>query len=122
VVNRGLARLVAFFILVAAAIEGVNLLNHIAPVVLLTDAAYSGAFTQQQLQAQAYLPLELQSLGFAISLLAIGGLCYLTNSFALSLSPGFAAHLVPYILVPSFVGETSLSLWLTIAGDVRIEA
>src|SRR5438445_12041462 len=30
-------------------------------------------------------------------LLAIAGLCYLTNSFANFLSPAFAANLVPYI-------------------------
>ena len=34
-------------------------------------------------------------------LLAIGALCYLSYSFADVLAPGFAAHLVPYILLPS---------------------
>ncbi len=51
----------------------------------------------------------------ALFLCGTGGLCYLTNSFATFLAPGFAAHLLPYILVPSFIGEASLSLWLTIA-------
>jgi Domain of unknown function (DUF4386) len=49
-------------------------------------------------------------------LLAIGGLCYLIYSFAAFLAPGFAAHLVPYIQLPSLVGEGSLCLWLLVMG------
>jgi ATP/maltotriose-dependent transcriptional regulator MalT len=49
-------------------------------------------------------------------LLAIGALCYLTNSFAVFLAPGFAAHLFPYIQLPSLVGEGSLMLWLLVVG------
>jgi hypothetical protein len=49
-------------------------------------------------------------------LMAIAGLCYLTNSFANFLSPGLAAHLLPYILMPSGVGELSLCLWLLLVG------
>lgn len=48
-------------------------------------------------------------------LLAISGLCYLINCFANFLSPAFAAHLVPYILVPG-VAELLLALWLVVIG------
>jgi len=48
--------------------------------------------------------------------MAIAGLCYLTNSFALFLAPRLAAHLFPYILVPSGVAELSLCLWLLVIG------
>ncbi|HEX9131781.1 MAG TPA: DUF4386 family protein [Ktedonobacteraceae bacterium] len=48
-------------------------------------------------------------------LLAIAGLCYLTNSFANFLSPEFAAHLSPYILIPGVV-EIVLALWLFVMG------
>jgi len=47
--------------------------------------------------------------------LAIAGVCYLTNSFATFLSPGFAAHLSPYILIPGVV-EIVLALWLLVMG------
>jgi hypothetical protein len=43
-------------------------------------------------------------------------LCYLTYSFAAILSPAFAAHLVPYIQVPSGLAELSFALWLLIVG------
>ncbi|HEV2855183.1 MAG TPA: DUF4386 family protein [Thermoanaerobaculia bacterium] len=50
----------------------------------------------------------------------IAGLCYLTNSFALILAPDFASQLFPAILVPAFVAELSLALWLLVKG-VNVE-
>lgn len=49
-------------------------------------------------------------------LMAIAGLCWLTNSFANFLSPPLASYLSPYILVPGLVGEGSLTLYLLVAG------
>ena len=104
---------------------------------------FIGVFTTEQLQALAYMPLDSQAIGYDIQqviyagyllaaaylvfrstflprtvgvLLAIGGLCYLTNSFATFVAPGFAAHLFPYIQVPSGVAELSLCLWLLVVG------
>jgi len=48
-------------------------------------------------------------------LLAFSGLCYLINCFAIFLSPAFAAHLLPYILVPGGA-ELLLALWLVVIG------
>ncbi len=49
-------------------------------------------------------------------LMQIAGLCYLTNSFALLLAPDFASRIFPAVLVPAFVGEASLCLWLIVKG------
>ena len=49
-------------------------------------------------------------------LLAIGGLGYLINSFANFLSLGFAPSMYPYILLPGFIAETVLCLWLLVMG------
>jgi hypothetical protein len=143
VVRRNLAALVAFFILVATAIEAVTLLNYFAPLILLGSGHRVSAFKAEQLHALAYIFLELQAIGFNVAvvffafydlliaylvvrsiflprvlglLMAIGGICYLTNSFANFLSSGFAAFLFPYILVPSGVAELSLCLWLLVLG------
>src|SRR5712692_1714581 len=124
VVNRRLSLLVVFFTLVGTAVEGANLLNQFAPLMLLGGGHYLSVFTTEQLQALAYMPLDPQAISYNIQqviyagyllaagylvfrstflprilgvLLAIGGLCYLIYSFATFLSPGFAAHLVPYI-------------------------
>jgi hypothetical protein len=49
-------------------------------------------------------------------MMQIAGLCYLINSFALLLAPKFADMISPAILVPSFIGELSLCLWLIVKG------
>jgi hypothetical protein len=143
VVNRRLSLLVVFFTLVGTSVEGANLLNQFAPLMLLGGRHYLSVFTTEQLQALAYMPLDPQAISYDIQqvfyayyllaagylvfrstflprtvgvLLAIGGLCYLTYSFATFLAPGFAAHLVPYIQLPSGVGELSLCLWLLVLG------
>ncbi len=143
VVSRRLALFVVFFTLVGTAVEGANLLNQFAPLILLDGGKYSSALTAEQVQALAYLPIDLITISYSINqviyggyilsaaylifrstflprvigvLLAIGAICYLIYSFAIFLSPEFAAHLVPYIQLPSLVGEGSLCLWLLIVG------
>ena len=143
VVSRRLSLLVVFFTLVGTAVEGANVLNQFAPLTLLGGGHYLSVFFTEQLQALAYMPLDSQAISYNIQqviyagyllaagylvfrssflprvigmLLAIGGLCYLTNSFATFLAPGFAAHLFPYIQVPSGVAELSLCLWLLVIG------
>ena len=49
-------------------------------------------------------------------LIQVAGLCYLTNSFTLILYPAVANQVFLAILVPVFVAETSLSLWLLVKG------
>ena len=142
-VNAGVSFMVAGITLTGSAIEALNLLNHFAPLVLLGDAPYLAAFTPAQLQVAAYLALKLQAIGFSISLsffgcyglglgwlifrsgflprvlgigLAIGGACYLINSFSFFLAPDLANQLQPYILVPSGLAEISLALWFLAVG------
>ncbi len=74
-VNRSLALLMVFFILVLTAIESVNLLNHFAPLILLGGRSYLKVFPAEQLQALAYVSLRLQSAGYNISLAVFGCFC-----------------------------------------------
>lgn len=142
-VNRSLSSLVALFILVGTAIETGALLSYFAPLILLSGGRNSSGLNAAQLQSMAYTFLELQAIGFNVAvvffaiydliigylllrstflphalgvLMAVGGLCYLTNSFATFLAPGLAPHLMPYILIPSGVAELSLCLWLLVVG------
>jgi len=135
--------LAAFFSLVGLAISAGNLVNAIAPLVILDGAPYLTAFTPQQLQALAYTSLRLQEQGYNIAtmffgfyclsigclivgstfiprivglLMVIAGLSWLTDSFATILSPAFAAHLSLPTLVAAATGEVSLTLWLMLVG------
>jgi hypothetical protein len=49
-------------------------------------------------------------------LIEIAGVCYLTNSFAMLVAPAFQGNIFPFILLPAFVAELSLCLWLIIKG------
>jgi hypothetical protein len=142
-VNKNLALLVVLFNLVQTAVLVANELNLLAALFLLGRADYLKAFEPHQLHALSYLSLKLQDYGFGVGLIFFGceclivgylifrsvylpkaigllmqlaGLCYLTNSFALLLAPTFANMLFPAVLVPAFIGELSLCLWLLVKG------
>jgi hypothetical protein len=142
-VNKNLALLAAFFNLVQTTILCANKLTLLFALFLLGDADYLKAFEPRQLYALAYLCVKLHGYGFGVGLLFFGcgclvlgylirrsvylpkilgvlmqiaGLCYLVNSFALLLAPTFANRLFPAILVPAFLGELSLCLWLLVKG------
>ena len=143
VVNRRLALLDAFFILVATAIEASGLLDQFAPLLLLGGGPYRSTLPLTQLQALAYLPVDLSSIDYTIHtvffgldilvfaylvlrstflprtigvLLAIDALAYLTYSFTDILAPQVAADLVPWIQLPALIGEGSLCVWLLTVG------
>ena len=142
-VSKDLALLAVFFNLISIAVEAVNEQQLLAALFPLGSAEYLRAFAPEQLSAMASLSLESYSYGFGISLIFFGcecvvlgylifrsvylpkavgvlmviaGLCYLTNSFALILAPNFASRIFPAILIPAFIGELSLCLWLLVKG------
>jgi|SRR5664280_185617 len=143
VVNRRLALLDAFFVLVATAIEAASLPNLFAPLALLGDKEYVNAVPASQLHVLASLPGPLSDGSYAVYtvffgfdilclaylvlrskflpriigvLLAIDGAAYLVYSFSNVLAPGFATHLVPWIQSPAPIAEGALSLWLLVMG------
>jgi hypothetical protein len=142
-VNRRLALLDAFFILVATAIEAAGILGQFAPLVLLGDGAHTSALPPAQLQALAHLTSSFAHLDYTIYtvffgldillmsylllrsgfvprmigvLLAVDGLAYLVYSFTDILAPGLASHLTPWVQLPAPLAEGALSLWLLAFG------
>ena len=142
-VSRNLALLAAFFNLVSIALEAAASLHLLATLFPLGNASYLRVLDPKQLDALAYLSIKSHEYGFGVSLIFFGcvclvlgylifrsgylpkvlgvlmqiaGLSYLTNSFALILSPSLAHRLFPAILLPALVGEASLCLWLLAKG------
>jgi hypothetical protein len=142
-VSRNLALLAVLLNLVQTAMLVANKTNLLVPLFLLGDAPYLKAFTPEQLQALSYVSLRTHDFGFGFGLIFFGaeclvlgylifrsgylpkslgvlmqiaGACYLTNSFALVLYPPLASRLFPAVLLPPFVAEASLALWLLLKG------
>ena len=126
IVNRRVALLVVFFTLVATAIECaavssqvVSLSSGGSGLEAAGDAGYlvSSIFFAAFDLAIAYLIVTStfmpRWIGF---LMALAGASYMTYAFAALISPDFAVHLVPYLQLPSLLGEGSFCLWLLIAG------
>ena len=141
-VGRSLSLLAAFFSLVGIAVLAVNSLNHLAPLVFLGGAHYLSAFETTQLHALAIMSLKMHAQGYNIAgmffgiymlllgylifksdflprilgvLMAVGGLSYLTNSFAIFLLPTLVARL-PDIGMLGGIAELALCLWLMVMG------
>lgn len=143
-VNREVALLAAFMRLVCAVILAVASLGHFAALHLLRGPDYLKTFSPDQLQSLALLVLKLQGDGYTIALLffsfacltlgylifksgyfprtigvlmIIAGGCYFINSLVCFLNPLVGARLFNAgILVPCFVAELSLTLWLIVKG------
>jgi hypothetical protein len=142
-VNRNIALFALLANVVQTAVLVVNKLNLLVPTFLLGDAEYLKAFSPEQRQALAYVSLKTHDAGFGLGLVFFGmscialgylimrsgylprvlglgmqlaGVCYLINSFAQILLPELAPRLVPAILLPPFIAELSMALWLLVKG------
>jgi len=142
-VNKNLALLAVLFNLIQTAVLVANKMNLLMPLFLSGSEDYLKAFNPQQLQALTYISVKAHGYGFGVGLIFFGftcliegylifksgffprilgvlmqiaGLCYLLNSFTMILAPGFANLIFPAVLIPSFIGELSLCLWLIVKG------
>ena len=137
-VNRSLSLLAAFFHLVGLAIAAFGSLFQLAPLVVLGGGQYLSVFKVEQLQALAYMFLELNAQAWNAFLLFFGFYCVLIGylifrstflprivgalmalagvGWLTFLSKPLADYMYPYNLLPSALGETSLMLWLLVIG------
>ena len=142
-VSRELTLLALFFNLISIGLEAATTMYLLVALFPLGNGAYLRVFAPEQLYAMASLSLKSHGYGFGVSLLFFGcfcvivgrvifrsgffpktigvlmqiaGLCYLTDSFTLILSPALANRLFPAILLPAFAGEASFCLWLLFTG------
>ena len=142
-VSEPLALFTTLINVVQTAVLALNKLNLVLPLLLLSGGSTLKTFTPEQLQSLAYLAIKAHSFGFGIGLIFFGvasvvrgyliyasgflpkalgvllfiaGLSYLLNSFALLLAPTLASALFPYVLIPAFVGELLLALWMIFKG------
>ena len=136
-----MARVAIFFSLVGISVQSAALLGHFAPLILLKRGVALGVPIELA-RAQAYMALQLQSIGFAVALaffggtmlcrgylivrsaivpraigvaLLIEGVAYWANSLVDFVAPG-SAGAVLQILMAAGLAEVALCLWLLVMG------
>jgi hypothetical protein len=141
--DRAVSLLAAFLRLVCLVILAAASISHFAALRLLGSAEYLAPLGAERRHTLALLAMRLHGDAYSIALaffgfaclalaylivrsrllpraigalMALAGACYLVSSFAGFLNPAFAGTLVPGILVPPFVAELSLALWLLMKG------
>jgi len=142
-VNKSLVLLAVLFNLVSLAVESISKLFLLIVLPTLANANYLAAFEPRQLQVLAGLALKSHNIAFNIALIFFGftcivngylifrsgyfpkfigilmqlaGFCYLVACFAALFAPALADLLIPAILLPPLVGESSFCLWMLIKG------
>jgi hypothetical protein len=137
-VNRSIALLATFVILVGCAVQAVTSLLYLAPWLILRDGQALSAFTPHQLQALSLVFLNLNEQAFDVYLVFFGLWCVLIGylifrstflpriigvllaidgvGWMLYLVPPLASQLFPLIAVASGLAEIPLMLWLIVFG------
>jgi hypothetical protein len=142
-VSKSLVLLAVMFNLVSLAVEAISKVFLLAVLPTLGAANYLVAFEPQQLQILANLALKSHDIAFNIALIFFGstclvngylifksgyfpkfigilmqlaGFCYLVSCFAALFTPALANMLIPAILLPPLIGESSFCLWMLIKG------
>jgi hypothetical protein len=141
-----LARLALVFGVTAVTVEAVALVYLYVPLALIENGATLAAL--EDAPGLIYLATRLFATGFGFSLLLfagfcvligvlilrsrllprvigammiVAGICYVVNTLALVVSPGFWKLVNPTILLPILLAELSLALWLLLKG-ITVEA
>jgi hypothetical protein len=141
--GRRLMLLAVMFNLVSLAVEAISKLFLLVVLPTLSNPEYLRAFSPTQLQVLANLALRSHDIAFNIALIFFGLTCllygqlifrsgflpkaigvlmqlagwsYLVACLSALFAPGLANAITPIILIPPFIGETSLCLWLLVKG------
>ena len=142
-VSKQLVLLAVLFNAVSLAVEAVSKLFLLLVTPVLASTEFSRAFDPQQVAILANLALRSHDIAFNIALIFFGftcvingyliiksgylpklvgilmqlaGLSYLVACFSALFAPAFADLIMPAILLPPLIGETSFCLWLLVKG------
>ena len=142
-VNKNYALLMVSCVLVAVSILCINMLNHIAPLLILNGTDFLNVFEKDQMHgivmfflythkhgyliAQIFFGLWLFPLGYLVFksgffprilgiFLMIGSCAYLIDFFIFFLFPNDVSIISPIITLPADLAEISFCLWLLIVG------
>src|SRR5256714_12858138 len=129
--------------IVSASIEAAALLPLYLPLLIAESHSTLAAIGEADRQAFVYLGIRLYDTGSGIALfffsgfcaaigvaiirsrlvpriigflMIIAGVCYFVSNLSNAVAPGWAHLLSPWIIIPCFLGEASLAIWLLVKG------
>lgn len=142
-VQRNIALMAVFFNLLSLAIESLAGLGHLLALAILKGHDSLNIVDAQQLHAWASMAIDMHdaivnisfvffgsfciTIGYLIFrsgflprflgvLMALAGVCYMTNSFTRFLAISFGPAGFPWLLLPAGLSELTLCLWLIVKG------
>lgn len=131
------------FAMVQTGVNAINMIFQLAPLNLLSGDAFLQGFTSEGLSALSFLSLQLQAEGYGIGLFFFGvycilvgymllagkyvpkllgwlygvaGVLYIANTLILFLDHDFNNPWFIYMMLPIFLAELGLALWLLFKG------
>lgn len=125
-VDRHIAAAMVIFVAISVAILSVNMINHLAAVIVATDSPLASALGAGGMDSLALLFLELHEVGYSIAeiffglwLLPLGYLAYRSGWFprplAVLLMIGCFAYLTLALTVPLFDAYPEVAVWIIAA-------
>lgn len=143
-----LARMALVFTLMCSTVEAATMVQMALPLALIGNQPALTGLGADQLHSLGYLAVRLFATGFSFAILLfsgfcilvgvlilrsrliarpiglmmmLAGFCYFADSVLRIVAPQAAAMLFPWLLLPGFLAELSLALWLTIRGVRPLE-
>lgn len=141
--SKSMSLLFLLLVTMGTAILCLNMLNHLAPLLMLTKGTYATAFQTNQLQSQVLFFLDMHHNGYMVAqifygawlfplgylaykspyfpkvlgvLLMLGAVSYLSDFFIYFLASNYYRSLSPIVTLPVDIAEFSMCLWLLIKG------
>ena len=146
VFDEPIARLMVLTFMTAIIVEIANARSLLEPLGYLINADALVGLTEAQRAALAFGAIQKFNAGFALSLVFFGAHClilaslilrsgfvpriigvalvlagvgYIANTFTIYVAPQWRGDFGMFFLLPALIAETSLALWLTVAGVNR---
>jgi len=126
-VSKKLALIAATFRLIQACVLGVNLLNYITPLILLSGDEYLSVFQGELLNANVMIYLDAFKYGYDIALVFFGVSCLILGYLFIKSAylPKFLGVLLIFAALSYLIGSTVLFLlpnWTSIISPIYIIA
>ncbi|MBB3724621.1 DUF4386 domain-containing protein [Nonomuraea dietziae] len=142
-VNANVARAMVTLVAIAVAITCLNMVHHLAALLLATQTPYTNALDPHTSDALVLLMFDLHHHGYLIAqiffglwllplgyltytsrlfprplgvLLIAGCAGYLLDTLTLFLAPDLGAALNPYLVTPAAIAEITMLFWLLVKG------